>query len=146
MKRLLLLVCFSWLGTAASAQRSEIFITDGAAVKGYDVVAYFSEKKPVKGDKQFTHYWKGAEWFFASKQNLELFKGSPEKYAPQYGGYCAYGTSRGYKASTSPDAFTIADGKLYLNYNQEVRNAWDKDRQAFIEKADNNWPRIKDKG
>jgi YHS domain-containing protein len=145
MKRLLLMVCFAWLGIEASAQLPEIFISDGAAVKGYDVVAYFSEKKPVKGDKQFTHQWKGADWLFASKQNLELFKASPEKYAPQYGGYCAYGTSRGYKATTSPDAFTIINGKLYLNYNLQVRNTWDKDRQAFIEKADNNWPGIKDK-
>ncbi|HEY6900870.1 MAG TPA: YHS domain-containing (seleno)protein, partial [Puia sp.] len=84
-------------------------------------------------------------WCFSSPKNLEAFKASPEKYAPQYGGYCAYGTSQGHKAPTEVDTWTVLDGKLYFNYNQKVKAMWTKDQPALIKKADETWPTLKDK-
>ena len=106
-----------FLSFICNGQASEIFSTSDGAVQGYDVVAYFTESKPVKGTKEFTVYHSGESWYFSSAENLKTFKASPEKYKPQFGGYCAYGMSRGYKAKTDPEAWTIVDGKLYLNYN-----------------------------
>jgi hypothetical protein len=108
-------------------------------------VAYFTNGEPVKGSDDLVYYWNNANWHFSSQKNLDLFKTNPYKYAPQYGGYCAYGLSRGYKASTKPEAWTIDNGRLYLNYNLSVRSDWDKNRQERILKADNYWPEIKDK-
>ena len=125
------------------AQQDEIYVKDNAAINGYDVVAYFKEGKPIKGSSELTVVYKGVNWLFSSKANADLFKASPEKYEPQYGGYCAFGCSRGYKAKTSPDAWTIVDGKLYLNYNTDVRETWNKDQQGYIKKADVNWIGIK---
>lgn len=134
------------LGVNAVAQKSEIFIQSGKAIRGYDPVAYFTESKPVKGNEQLVYKWNNANWYFSSQENLDRFKANPEKYAPQYGGYCAYGLSNGYKAPTDADAWTIENGKLYLNYNTEVRDMWNKDRKERVEKADKNWPQVKDKG
>ena len=112
------------------------------AIKGYDTVAYFTEGKPVKGDKAHSTEYKGATWQFASKGNLDLFVANPEKYAPQYGGYCAYAVSQNTTASIEPEQFTVLDGKLYLNYNQSVNDLWNTDRANFISAADKNWPQI----
>jgi len=124
------------------AQSPEIFIKNGYAIGGFDAVAYFTENKPVKGDTTISITWKKAKWLFSSKKNADLFQSNPEKYAPQYGGYCAYGCSRGYKATTEPDAFTVSDGKLYLNYNLKTKEVWLKDMKAYIQKADKNWESI----
>jgi YHS domain-containing protein len=144
MKRILLLLMMSWT-VSAIAQKSEVFIKNGAAIRGYDPVAYFTAGKPVKGEEKFSYSWKGGTWQFASSKNLELFKSNPEKYAPQYGGYCAYGMARGYKATTEPDAWSIVGGKLYLNYDLDVQRTWNKDQQGYIKKANANWPVQKDK-
>ncbi len=133
------------IAVSVSAQKSAIFTTSEGAIRGYDAVAFFKEGKPVKGDKAFTYSWNNATWLFANKQDLDLFKANPEKYAPQYGGYCAYGTSQGHKAPTQPDTWTIVDGKLYFNYNQDVKKLWTKDQGNLIIKADKAWPDIKDK-
>ncbi|MBN8826869.1 MULTISPECIES: YHS domain-containing (seleno)protein [unclassified Spirosoma] len=138
---LLLLTLFSV--NMAFAQKPVVFSTNGKAIHGYDPVAYFTEGKPVKGDSLLTYTYDGANWQFASQANLNLFRADPAKYAPQYGGYCAFGTSRGYKAPTEPNAWTIEAGKLYLNYNTKVRETWDKDRAGYIEKADKQWNEIK---
>jgi YHS domain-containing protein len=127
------------------AQKSEVFINSGKAIKGYDPVGYFKWNKPVKGADAFIYSWKGANWHFVSHQNLEEFKANPQKYAPQYGGYCAYGLSEGYKAPIDPDAWTIVNNKLYLNYSLKIRDTWNKDRQRRIEVADKNWPTVKGK-
>ena len=146
MKQILLLAgiffatCFT-----VSAQQDEIFVKDNAAIGGYDAVAYFKEGKPVKGLTEFSVSYKGATWLFANKANADVFKATPENYAPQYGGYCAYGCSQGHKAKTSPDAWTIVDGKLYLNYNKDVRTKWRESEKERIDKADKNWPGLKDK-
>lgn len=142
MKRILLGLSLV-IAVNLNAQQDEIYVNDNAAVNGYDVVSYFREGKAVKGVDEFTVTYKNANWLFASKENAELFKVNPEKYAPQYGGYCAFGCSKGYKAKTSGDAWTIFDGKLYLNYNTGVRETWNKDQQNYIKKADTNWLEIK---
>ncbi len=134
------------LGGNAVAQKSETFVPSGKAIRGYDPVAYFTENKPVQGNENLVYKWNNANWYFSSQENLDLFKANPEKYAPQYGGYCAYGLSNGYKAPTDADAWTIDNGRLYLNYNKEVRDMWNKERKERIEKADKNWPEVKTKG
>ncbi len=115
------------------------------AIKGYDAVAYFTEGKPVKGKAEFTHKWKDANWRFSSAANLAAFAAAPEKYAPQYGGYCAWAVSEGYTADIDPDAWRIVDGKLYLNYDQKVKEKWEKDIPGHIKKADGNWPKLQNK-
>lgn len=130
---------------SAFAQKSAVFITDGKAIKGYDAVAFFTESKPIKGQESFSYTWDGAKWLFSSKKNLDLFKAEPSKYAPQYGGYCAYGTSQGHKAPTETETWTVLDGKLYFNYNAKVKEMWSKDKAGYIKKADEQWPVIKDK-
>lgn len=142
MKRILLGLSL-FIYANSFAQQDEIYVKNNAAINGYDVVAYFKEGKPIKGSPELPVVYKGVNWFFSSKANADLFKASPEKYEPQYGGYCAFGCSRGYKAKTSPDAWTIVDGKLYLNYNTDVRETWNKDQQGYIKKADVNWIGIK---
>lgn len=131
--------------TTAFAQKSVVYAPDGKAINGYDPVAYFTAGKPVLGDPKISYAYQGADWQFASAKNRDAFKADPAKYAPQYGGYCAYGASKGYKAPTEADAWTINGGKLYLNYNTNVRTMWDKDQATYIKKADTNWLTIKDK-
>lgn len=112
------------------------------AIKGYDPVAYFTDGKPVEGKKEFEHEWMGAKWYFATAANRDLFKADPEKYAPRYGGYCAYAVAMGKTADIDPNAWKIVDGKLYLNYNQEIQAKWLEDVPGYIQKADMNWPGV----
>ena len=109
------------------------------AINGYDTVAYFTVGKPVKGLDSFVAEWMGAKWKFASQANLELFKASPDKYAPQYGGYCAYGVAQGYLVKVEPEQFTVRDGKLYLNYDADVQSKWLKEPAGYIKDADNKF-------
>jgi len=130
---------------AAHAQKAEVFNEGGIAIHGYDAVAYFIKSQPVKGDSKFAYKWNNATWYFADQQDLDMFKSNPEKYSPQYGGYCAYGVSVNHKASTKPEAWSIVNGKLYLNYNTDVQATWKKDQAKRINDADKIWPAIKDK-
>jgi YHS domain-containing protein len=114
----------------------------GVAIDGYDPVAYFTDGKPVEGKKEFSHEWNGATWHFASAEHRDLFAAAPEKYAPQYGGYCAWAVSRGYTADIEPDAWAVVEGKLYLNYDLEVKAMWAKDMPGNIAKGDQNWPKL----
>ena len=139
--RILFLAAAIVVAVPALAQKSEVYTSWGAAIRGYDAVAYFTEGKPVEGSRQFTHQWKGATWRFASAQNRDSFAAAPEKYAPQYGGYCAYGVANGYTVSTVPEAWSVVGGKLYLNYSLGVRAEWLKDVPGYIRKADGNWPK-----
>jgi len=116
-----------------------------AAIRGYDPVAYFTENKPVEGNKEFLFKHNGAKWLFSSQENLETFKANPEKYTPQYGGYCAYAVSRGSTASIKPEFFTIHNDKLYLNYSKSVYNKWMKEKDGYIQKANVKWPEILEK-
>ena len=112
------------------------------AIKGYDPVAYFTQGEPAKGKSAHSHEWMGATWYFDNAQNLELFAADPDKYAPQYGGYCAYAVSQGYTAKIDPDAWKIVDDKLYLNFSLKVQKIWEEDIPGYIAKADVNWPKI----
>jgi YHS domain-containing protein len=114
----------------------------GNAVKGYDVVAYFTQGKPVAGSSDHEVEWNGATWRFASAEHKNLFAKNPAKYAPQYGGFCAFGVSRGYAVGIDPEAWKIVNGKLYLNYDRDVQVEWVKDIPGYIAKADQNWPKI----
>ena len=146
MKKSILASLFALCTVAAAlAQKSEVFEKDGMAIKGYDVVAFHTQAKALKGSDHFTYRWKDANWLFADQANLDLFKKDPDKYAPQYGGYCAYGTADGHKAPTETDTWTLKDNKLYFNYNKKVQEMWNKDQAGYIEKADKNWVGIKDK-
>lgn len=143
LQSLLFASFFLFSAACNRTQAQEVFAPSGKAINGYDPVAFFSESKAVKGTEANTYQWNGATWYFASAENLAAFKSSPEKYAPQYGGYCAYGTADGHKAPTKPETWTIDNGKLYFNYNLNVKKSWDKDRPALIEKANKNWPTVK---
>jgi YHS domain-containing protein len=116
------------------------------AIKGYDPVSYWTDGKPAEGSKEFTTEWHGATWRFASQEHLDLFKGDPDKYAPQYGGYCAWAMAdgKGRTVGISPEAWNIYNGKLYLNYNQRVLEEWLTTKDADIEVADRNYPSITD--
>lgn len=114
----------------------------GGAIRGYDPVAYFTEGRPVEGKRAFSLKWMNATWYFSSARHRDLFRANPEKYAPQYGGYCAYAVSQGYTASIDPEAWKIVDGKLYLNYSKSVQKRWMADIPGNIKLADKNWPRI----
>lgn len=107
----------------------------GIAIRGFDTVAYFTQGKPVKGSKDFVVSWSGATWQFASQEHADLFKADPAAYAPQYGGYCAYGVSQDYLVKIEGDQWKIEDGKLYLNYDQKVQQTWLKDIPGYISSA-----------
>ena len=140
----LLIAAITIASCTSKKNTSEIFLTDGNAVRGYDVVAFHTDKKAIPGNKQYAYQWKDATWLFNSEQHLETFKSNPEKYAPQYGGYCAYGTADGHKAPTETDTWTVINGKLYFNYNKEVQQMWKEDTDGYIKKADSLWPTVKD--
>ena len=126
----------------ASALEPVFSTTFGGAIRGYDPVAYFTEGRPVEGKSAHRHEWMGATWSFASEENRAAFEAEPEKFAPRYGGYCAWAVSQGYTASIDPDAWRIVDGALYLNYSLGVQKRWEKDIPGNIAKADVNWPRL----
>lgn len=107
-----------------------------AAIDGYDTVAYFTQGRPVRGQATLATQWMGATWRFSTQAHLDLFKADPERYAPQYGGYCAYGVSQNYLVKVDPEQFTVRGGKLYLNYDAGVQARWSKDPAGYIGKAD----------
>lgn len=112
------------------------------AVQGHDVVAYFTDGKPVKGSSKFAVTHQGAVFHFASAAHRDAFNADPAKYAPQYGGYCAWAVSQGYHAKGDAKIWAIENGRLYLNYNAKVQSDWEKDRTGFITRGDVQWPLI----
>ena len=126
----------------ARAGSAPVFSADGLAIRGADTVAYFAGKGPVDGKSVFSHEWKGAKWLFASAENRDKFAANPMRYAPQYGGYCAFAIAKGKTKSIVPEAWTIIDDKLYLNYSLGVRKRWLKDTAGYINQADANWPGV----
>lgn len=142
--RIYLLAVFTLLCTASLfSQNKAVFAVDGIAVRGYDVVAYVKDNKAVKGTDEFSYSWNGVKWLFSNNEDLQLFKGNPEKYVPQYGGYCAYGVSENHASPTNPLAFTIVDDKLYLNYSLKVKEMWLKSQRERIQRADTLWKKLK---
>jgi YHS domain-containing protein len=120
-----------------------IFAEDGLAIRGTDPVAYFREGRPVVGDAAFEADWKGTRWRFASARNRDDFLATPERFAPQYGGFCAWAVAaRGKLYSTQPENWSVVDGKLYLNFNDDIQRKWEADIDGFITRADKRWPEI----
>ena len=112
------------------------------AIKGYDTVAYFKDGKALKGNESFTFQWHNMTWYFATKENRDLFAAGPEKYAPQYDGYCAWAMTESRKAITDPEVWKIVDGKLYLNCSKSAYEKWSRDIPGNIKKADANWLKL----
>lgn len=126
----------------AVAGKPATFATGDGAIRGYDPVTYFTVGEPTPGKDKYSTRWQGAIYKFSRAENLALFKSDPAQYAPQYGGYCAYAVSKGATASTEPEAWTIVNGKLYLNFSLSVQKRWRKDIPGHIKAADNNWPGV----
>jgi YHS domain-containing protein len=112
---------------------------DDLAIKGYDTVAYFKDGKALKGNESFTFKWHDMTWYFSTKENRDLFVASPEKFAPQYDGYCAWALTEARIAKTDPEVWKIVDGKLYLNCSATAYEKWNRDIPGNIKKADANW-------
>jgi YHS domain-containing protein len=143
---LILAFAFSPLAIAgpALANKAPVWTSFGSnvAIKGYDPVAYFSAGKPVKGTAQFKTTYQGAEFQFASAANRDTFAANPARYAPQFGGYCAWAVSQGYTAGIDPNAWAIVGGKLYLNYNKDIQTRWQQNTAGNIAAANRNWPTV----
>lgn len=114
----------------------------GLAVKGYDVVAYFTQERAVQGSEDFEHEWRGVRWRFSSPEHLTAFRETPESYAPRYGGYCSGGMAMGNRAPIDPEAFAVIDGKLYLNFSKSTLHNFQENPVEKIEQADANWMKM----
>ncbi|MBL4790534.1 MAG: YHS domain-containing protein [Kordiimonadaceae bacterium] len=144
LQKLAIAIALIFTATITSAASDDSIYTkwsNNKAVGGYDTVEYFKSGVPTKGDKKLTTVYKDTEWFFASQENLDLFVADPMKYAPQYGGYCAWAMAGGNAAKGDPKQWAIVDGKLYLNYDRSIKKKWDADRPGFIVKADVVYPK-----
>jgi hypothetical protein len=127
---------------AAQAETPPVYAEGGIAIDGTDPTSYFTEGKPVPGDPAITLDWRGATWRFASEAARDMFASDPDRYAPQFGGWCAWAVAEGYTAATVPEAWTISDGKLYLNYSRRVRRRWEGDIAGNIARGQANWPAV----
>ena len=117
----------------------EQYTKRGYAVSGYDTVAYFTEGKPIKGDKAIEAEWNNAKWLFSSAENKDLFLANPEKYAPAYDGHCAFAAGVNKKVSAKPTLWKIIDGRLFLNFSKAANNRWLENPESYIEDGDENW-------
>ena len=139
--RLICITLLALFSASASAATINKTLLGGLAVDGYDVVAYHSDHQALKGKREFRHDWNGATWQFASAAHLQQFKTDPARYAPQYGGYCAYAVAaKNELVDIDPEAFTIVDGKLYLNYSKKIQAQWEARRSDYIAQGDRHWP------
>jgi len=150
MKHIILLIVLI-LNTACAIEKKggninthKVAGLENVAIKGYDPVAYFKDHKPTKGNEAHQISWHGATWLFTSDENKHLFKVNPKKYAPQYGGYCAYGVSVPQKKiDINPKAWYIHKDKLYLNYTKPTQDIWLENKEEHIEAANENWKFVK---
>ncbi len=140
MRQLLSVIFLLVSFTASAADPVETGTFNNKAIYGYDTVAYWTQSQAVKGDEQYSTAWRGADWYFANADNMSLFISNPEKYAPQYGGYCAYAMSNDSFASIDEEAFTIYKDKLYLNYNKRIMHKWLADKDEYILLANGFYP------
>ena len=134
------------LSATALAEKDPVYtgLFSNTALGGYDAVAYFTDGKPVRGDSAHAYQWRGARWLFASEAHRDAFAEAPERYAPQFGGYCAWAVSQGYTAKGDPEVWSIVDGKLYVNYDEEIGARWRADQAHLIDVANANWPGVLD--
>jgi YHS domain-containing protein len=141
---IMVLFAAALLPKAALAKESPVYtkLFSSVGLSGYDAVAYFTDSKAVKGDAKFTHTYLGAKWQFASAENRDKFAAEPERFAPQYGGYCAWAVAQGKTASADPTQWKIVQNKLYLNYSADVQKKWELDIAGNVQKADGHWPSV----
>jgi YHS domain-containing protein len=143
-KLLFAIVALAALSTAAPAKEL-LNLENGVAVQGYDPVAFFSDHRPVKGSPQFQSQYRGAKYYFASAEHKTTFDKEPGKYEPQFGGFCAYGVSRGKTVPVKIETWEVLNGRLLLQYDLDVKSKFDADPQGTLKKADENWPGLVDK-
>jgi len=142
----MLIVLMLTTALSTSLQAGEpVFAPEGRALAGFDVVAYFTQGKAVKGDPSIHYRWNNVEWRFSNEDHRQLFIQSPEKYLPIYGGFCALGAAHGGLVPSSPKAWSIHDGKLIMNMNQDVVETWRYNPDINIERADRNWPTLRER-
>ncbi|MDJ0810859.1 MAG: YHS domain-containing (seleno)protein [Desulfobacterales bacterium] len=127
---------------AVSAAEATTATVHGIAIKGYDPVAYFTEGQAIKGSSVYAYNWNEASWHFSKPEHRDLFAADPDRYAPQFGGHCANGLSKGKLVAADPEEWTIVDGKLYMNYNRPARDDWRTHKAVMIERAESNWAGI----
>jgi YHS domain-containing protein len=130
-------------GGSAWAADGVVNTEEGVAIKGYDPVAYFTESEPVPGDPQYSYEWRGATWHFASDEHRDLFAEDPDRYTPEYGGYCAWAVAHGDTADIDPEAWHIEDGRLFLNVSKFIQLRWRLRMGHYIEEADAKWPDVR---
>ncbi len=136
------LIFLLFIVSPLAAEKINKSFFSGVAVDGIDVVAYFTDGRAVPGKTEFSYQWRGAKWLFATAAHRDLFAKSPGKYEPQYGGFCAYAVGNNYTAGIDPQSWAIVNGKLYLNYDSEIKKKWDGNRETLIRQADQNWPTL----
>lgn len=147
MKRFAYLITLLLLAPLAAYAGDSIYTGEGnnVAINGYDPVAYFTQGEPMEGSPEYSTQWRGAEWHFANAEHLARFRENPEQYAPAYGGHCAFGAVQGKALASSPEYWTIEDGRLFLNLNEEVHGKWVAEKEENIEVGDRKWQQIKTK-
>ena len=129
--------------TASAGPQPVVNVSRGQlALRGYDAVAYWTDGRSIRGVASFTHRWNGAEWRFSSSANRDAFAKDPSRYAPRFGGYCAYAVSRGYTADGDPNVWRIVDGHLYLNYSKRAQVLWEEDIPGNVVRGSRNWPGV----
>lgn len=137
---------FLYLKSLGVFSGQAVYADATGAIGGYDPVAYFAQGQAVPGEPQFHHVWNGAKWLFSSAENRDAFAADPAKYAPQFGGYCAYAVSEGYTANSDPTVWSVVDDRLYLNYNEAVAERWSAEQAVRIQTAQKNWPEMRPAG
>ncbi|NQZ31503.1 MAG: YHS domain-containing protein [Oceanospirillaceae bacterium] len=143
MRVLVSFITFLWVGNVFAAEPVYTSFFSNKALGGYDSVAYFTQAKPIPGNKAMSFQYKGVKWLFSSAENLAKFKANPTKYAPQYGGYCAWAVAaKSDLVAGDPLRWNIIENKLYLNYDKNIQTKWQKDISGFIKKADQTWPKL----
>lgn len=133
---------YLYLSSLQMFATAPVYQTGDGALNGYDPVAYFTQNQPVRGREDIIAEWNGAVWRFATAENRAAFQLDPERFAPQFGGYCAYAVANGYTAKTDPNAWQIIDDRLYLNFDASTAEKWSANSAAFIKEANANWPRV----
>jgi len=144
-KLLLLSTVLVALSAVVSAKELRNLDGNGVAIQGYDPVAFFLDGRPIKGDPQFQSQYRGAKYYFSNGAHKAVFDKEPAKYEPQFGGYCAYGASRGNKAPVKIEAWQIVDGRLLMQYDLDIKSKFNQDQQQNLRKADQNWPGLVEK-
>ena len=139
-----LILSVAFLSSHFAIAGDAVYTNDGGvALSGHDAVAYFTVRAPTKGVEKFSAKYDNATYWFASEENRAVFVADPAKYAPQYGGFCAFAASLGKKAPTDPTQWSVVDNKLYLNYDGRIQKQWKADVPGFIKQADAKWLDIK---